>query len=47
MTKKYKPIIVKDVEYPSIQYAMNNLEIKHRSTFYDRINRNIIDVKYI
>ena len=47
LTKKYKPIIVNSVEYPSIQYAMDALEIKHRATFYDRINRNIIDVKYI
>jgi group I intron endonuclease len=47
LTKKYKPVIVNAVEYPSIQHAMAALGIKHRATFYDRISRNIINVKYI
>ena len=47
LTKKYKPVIVDDIEYPSIQHAMEALGIKHRATFYDRVSRNIINVKYI
>jgi group I intron endonuclease len=47
LTKKYKPVIVNNIEYPSVQHAMIALGIKHRATFYDKMNRKIIDVKYI
>lgn len=47
LTKKYKSVIVNDIEYISVQEAMVALGIKHRATFYDRIKRNLIKVKYI
>lgn len=46
-TKKYKPVIVNNIEYPSINHAIESLGIKHRATFYDRAKRGIIEVKYL
>jgi hypothetical protein len=46
LIKKYKPVIVNDVEYPSIKHAMEALGIKHRATFYNRINKGTIKVIY-
>lgn len=45
-TQKYKPVIVNDIEYPSIKHAIESLEIKHRATFYDRVKRGIIKLEY-
>ena len=45
-TQKYKPVIINNIEYPSIKDAMISLNIKHRATFYDRIKRGIITVEY-
>jgi group I intron endonuclease len=45
-TKKYKPVIVNDVEYPSIKHAIESLGIKHRATFYDKVKRGIIKLDY-
>jgi len=47
LIKKYKPVIINNIEYPSIKDAMIALGIKHRATFYDKIHRNIITIKYI
>ena len=44
--KKYKPVIVNDVEYPSIKHAIESLGIKHRATFYDKVKRGIIKLDY-
>ena len=44
--KKYKPVIVNDVEYPSIKHAIESLEIKHRATFYNKVKRGIIKLEY-
>jgi group I intron endonuclease len=46
LVKKYKSVIIENVEYPSIKHAMEALGIKHRATFYDRINRGILKVIY-
>lgn len=46
-TKKYKPVIVNNIEYPSINHAIESLGIKHRATFYDRVKRGIINVIYL
>ena len=45
-TQKYKPVIVNDVEYPSIKHAIESLGIKHRATFYDKVKRGIIKLEY-
>lgn len=47
LTKKCKPVIVNNIEYPSVNHAMESLSIKHRATFYDRIKRGIIKVVYL
>jgi group I intron endonuclease len=46
LVKKYKSVIIDDVEYPSIKHAMEALGIKHRATFYNRINQGILKVVY-
>ena len=46
LVKKYKSVIIDNIEYPSIKHAMVVLGIKHRATFYDRINRGILKVIY-
>jgi 23S rRNA pseudouridine2605 synthase len=46
LVKKYKSVIIDNIEYPSIKHAMEVLGIKHRATFYDRINRGILKVIY-
>lgn len=43
---KYKPVIVNNVEYPSIKHAIESLGIKYRATFYDRVKRGIIKLEY-
>jgi group I intron endonuclease len=45
-TQKYKPVIVNDIEYPSIKHAIESLGIKHRATFYDKVKRGIIKLEY-
>lgn len=45
-TKKYKSVIVNNVEYPSVKHAIESLGIKHRATFYDRVKRGIIKLEY-
>jgi group I intron endonuclease len=46
LIKKYKSVIIENIEYPSVKHAMDALGIKHRATFYDRINRGILKVIY-
>jgi group I intron endonuclease len=46
LTKKYKPVIVNDIEYPSIKDAMLALEIKHRATFYTMVAQQKLKVIY-
>jgi group I intron endonuclease len=46
LAKKYKSVIIDNIHYPSIKDAMISLGIKHRATFYDRINRGILKVIY-
>jgi group I intron endonuclease len=46
LIKKYKSVIIEGVEYISVKHAMEALGIKHRATFYDRINRGILKVIY-
>ena len=45
-TQKYKPVIVNDIEYPSIKHAVESLGIKHRATFYDKVKRGIIKLEH-
>ena len=45
-TKKYKSVIVNEVNYPSVKHAIESLGIKHRATFYDRVKRGIIKLEY-
>ena len=46
LTKKYKAVIVNDIEYPSIKDAMLALEIKHRATFYTMVAQQKLKVIY-
>jgi hypothetical protein len=46
LIKKYKPVIINNIEYPSIKHAMVALEIKHRATFYTMIQQQKIQVIY-
>ena len=46
LVKKYKSVIIDSIEYPSIKHAMEALGIKHRATFYNRINQGILQVIY-
>lgn len=47
LTKKYKPVIVNEIEYPSISHAIKSLNIKHRATFYDRVKRGLLKIEYL
>ena len=47
LTKKYKSVLINDVQYQSIKHAMEALEIKHRATFYNRIKRGLLKVQYL
>jgi len=46
LTKKYKPVIVNDIEYISIKHAMEALNIKHRAIFYKLKVENKLKVVY-
>jgi group I intron endonuclease len=46
LVKKYKPVTVDDVEYPSIKDAMAALNIKHRAIFYKLSSQGKIKVIY-
>lgn len=45
-TQKYKPVIIDNIEYPSVKHAMESLGIKHRGTFYNRVKRGILKLEY-
>lgn len=45
-TQKYKPVIINEIEYPSVKHAMEALEITHRATFYNRVKKGIITLEY-
>lgn len=47
LTKKYKSVLINDVRYESIKHAMEELGIKHRATFYDRIKRGLLKAQYL
>lgn len=46
LTKKYKAIIINNIEYESINHALIALGIKHRATFYKLIKENKLEVIY-
>jgi len=45
-TQKYKPVIINNIEYPSIKDAMIDLGIKHRATFYTMVKQQKISMVY-
>jgi group I intron endonuclease len=45
-TQKYKPVIINEIEYPSVKHAMEALGILHRATFYNRVKKGIITLEY-
>jgi group I intron endonuclease len=45
-TQKYKPVIINGIEYPSVKHAMEDLNIKHRATFYNKIKSGLLKVIY-
>jgi hypothetical protein len=45
-TQKYKPVIINNIEYPSVKHAMIALDIKHRATFYNMVKQQKIQVIY-
>lgn len=47
LTKKYKSVIIDAIQYESVKHAMEELGIKHRATFYDRIKRGLLNVQYL
>lgn len=46
LTKKYKAIIINNIEYESVKHALISLGIKHRATFYKLIKENKLEVIY-
>jgi hypothetical protein len=46
LTKKYKAVIINNIEYESVKHALVVLGIKHRATFYKLIKENKLKVIY-
>jgi len=46
LTKKYKIVIINNIEYESVKHALISLGIKHRATFYKLIKENKLEVVY-
>jgi len=46
LAKKYKPVIIDEIEYPSVKDALIALGITHRAIFYKKIKEGKLKVIY-